>query len=290
MGFLPAIQRILAVLPQQRQTLCFSATLEQSVAALVNQYMREPGADCLGSTLKPAESVELQAFEVAGMQKPDVLRQLLYQEKGRTLVFARTKRGTERLAKQLARDGFAAAMIHGDRTQAQRTAALNSFEEGRIKCWSPPIWPRAACMFRTLCTSSTTIFQLAGRFHSSRGTNGSGRCGWTRVHPGLRRRSIRVAQYRTRAQAPHHAERVCARQFVGRKGAQHATFAHHIGIARGNFCLKWGSHPTCLPARRTWNAGAAWGVAHSCGPKTPGQGSTPSRKEGMIRGFEQGSL
>jgi ATP-dependent RNA helicase RhlE len=133
MGFLPAIRRILPVLPQQRQTLCFSATLEQSVAALVNQYLRNPVRVALGSILKPVESVELQAYEVAGMQKPDALRQLLYNEQGRTLVFARTKRGTERLAKQLQRDGFAAAMIHGDRSQAQRTAALDSFEEGRIK-------------------------------------------------------------------------------------------------------------------------------------------------------------
>lgn len=133
MGFIPAIRRILAVVPQQRQTLCFSATLEQSVASLVDQYTRNPVRIALGSVLKPVESVELQAFEVSGMQKPDALRQLLYQEKGRTLVFARTKRGTERLAKQLARDGFATAMIHGDRSQAQRTAALSSFEEGRIK-------------------------------------------------------------------------------------------------------------------------------------------------------------
>ena len=133
MGFIPAIRRILAVVPQQRQTLCFCATLEQSVASLVDQYTRNPVRIALGSILKPAESVELQAFEVSGMQKPDALRQLLYQEKGRTLVFARTKRGTERLAKQLARDGFATAMIHGDRSQAQRTAALSSFEEGRIK-------------------------------------------------------------------------------------------------------------------------------------------------------------
>ena len=132
MGFLPSIRRILAILPQQRQTMCFSATLEQSVAALVNQYLRNPVRIALGSTLKPVDSVELQAFEVTGMQKPNVLRQLLYQEKGRTLIFARTKRGTERLAKQLARDGFSASMIHGDRTQAQRIAALNSFEEGRI--------------------------------------------------------------------------------------------------------------------------------------------------------------
>lgn len=133
MGFIPAIKRILSVVPQQRQTLCFSATMEQSVAALVNQYARNPVRITLGSTLKPAEAIELQAFEVSGMQKAELLRQLLYNEKGRTLVFARTKRGTERLAKQLIRDGFAASMIHGDRTQSQRTAALDNFEEGRIK-------------------------------------------------------------------------------------------------------------------------------------------------------------
>ncbi|MGE5113951.1 MAG: DEAD/DEAH box helicase [Acidobacteriaceae bacterium] len=133
MGFLPAIRRIFSILPQQRQTLCFSATLEQSVAGLVNQYMLDPVRIALGSTLKPVDSVELQAFEVPGMQKGEVLRQLLFEHKGRTLVFARTKRGTERLAKQLARDGFAAGMIHGDRSQAQRTAALNNFEQGTIK-------------------------------------------------------------------------------------------------------------------------------------------------------------
>jgi ATP-dependent RNA helicase RhlE len=107
--------------------------MELSVASLVNRYMHNPVRIALGSTLKPAETVELQAFEVGGMQKPDALRQLLYHEKGRTLVFARTKRGTERLAKQLTRDGFSASMIHGDRTQAQRTAALNGFEQGRFK-------------------------------------------------------------------------------------------------------------------------------------------------------------
>ena len=133
MGFLPAIRRIAAQLPAQRQTLCFSATLEASVAGLVHQYMRNPVRVALGSILKPAENVELQAFEVALAEKRNVLRHLLYQEKGRSLVFARTKRGTERLAKDLARDGFAAAMIHGDRSQSQRNGALSGFEEGRFK-------------------------------------------------------------------------------------------------------------------------------------------------------------
>jgi ATP-dependent RNA helicase RhlE len=62
-----------------------------------------------------------------------VLRQLLYAEKGQTLVFTRTKRGTQRLTKELVRDGFNAAMIHGDRSQSQRNGALSGFQEGRYQ-------------------------------------------------------------------------------------------------------------------------------------------------------------
>ena len=125
MGFLPAIRRILALLPKSRQTLCFSATLEQSVAGLVHDYMRDPVRVALGSVLKPAESVELKAYEVRPGEKLDVLRQLLYDEKGQTLIFTRTKRGAQRLAQELERDGFTATMIHGDRTQSQRNGALS---------------------------------------------------------------------------------------------------------------------------------------------------------------------
>ena len=133
MGFLPALRRIATALPRERQTMCFSATLEASVAGLVNDYTRDPVRIALGSTLKPAESVDLQAFEVSQADKFDTLRQLLREEQGRTLIFARTKRGTERLAKNLIRDGFLAAMIHGDRSQSQRISALNGFEQGRFK-------------------------------------------------------------------------------------------------------------------------------------------------------------
>jgi ATP-dependent RNA helicase RhlE len=133
MGFLPAIRRIVSVLPIRRQTLCYSATLEQSVAGLVNDYMRDPVRVALGSVLKPAESVQLQAFEVRPGEKLDLLRQLLYAEKGQTLIFTRTKRGAQRLAKELTRDGFAAAEIHGDRTQSQRNGALSGFQEGRYQ-------------------------------------------------------------------------------------------------------------------------------------------------------------
>ncbi len=133
MGFLPAMRRISAVLPRDRQTMCFSATLEASVAHLVTGCMRNPVRLAFGSTLKHSESVRVQAFEVAADRKQQVLHHLLAKETGRCLIFARTKRGTERLARNLNREGFSAAMIHGDRSQSQRTAALVGFQQGRYR-------------------------------------------------------------------------------------------------------------------------------------------------------------
>jgi ATP-dependent RNA helicase RhlE len=133
MGFLPAIRRIASVLPKDRQTMCFSATLEASVAHLVNDYMKNPVRLAFGSILKPSENVHVRAFEVAPDQRGDLLQRILSKETGRCLVFARTKRGTERVAKNLNRQGFAAAMIHGDRSQSQRTTALAGFQQGRFR-------------------------------------------------------------------------------------------------------------------------------------------------------------
>ncbi|MGH9782064.1 MAG: helicase-related protein, partial [Candidatus Acidiferrales bacterium] len=132
-GFLQAIRRIVGVLPKERQTMCFSATLEASVAHLVHDYMRHPVRLAFGSTLKPSENVRVQAFEVSADGKQDLLQRLLAKETGRCLIFARTKRGAERLAKNLNREGFAAAMIHGGRSQSQRTAALTGFQQGRYR-------------------------------------------------------------------------------------------------------------------------------------------------------------
>jgi ATP-dependent RNA helicase RhlE len=133
MGFLPAIRRIASVVPKERQTMCFSATLEASVAHLVHDYMRSPVRLAFGSTLKPSENVRIQAFEVSIDRKQALLQHLLTQEPGRCLVFARTKRGAERLALSLAREGFSAAMIHGGRSQSQRNAALAGFQLGRYR-------------------------------------------------------------------------------------------------------------------------------------------------------------
>ena len=133
MGFLPAIQRILDILPRNRQTLCFSATMEHSVARLVQDCTRDAVRIALGSVLKPAASVELRAYEVRPDEKMATLRQLLDAQQGQTLIFTRTKRGAERVAKELVREGFNAAMIHGDRSQSQRNSALLGFQEARYR-------------------------------------------------------------------------------------------------------------------------------------------------------------
>jgi len=133
MGFLPAIRRIVSVVPTERQTLCFSATMDRAIVQLVRDYTKDPVRLSFGSTLKPSENVRLQAFEVADGEKSDLLCRLLNSENGRCLVFSRTKRGTERIAKSLNRQGINAAMIHGDRSQSQRTAALTGFQRGQYR-------------------------------------------------------------------------------------------------------------------------------------------------------------
>jgi ATP-dependent RNA helicase RhlE len=133
MGFLPAIRKIANMIPKDRQTLCFSATLEGSVANLVKDYTRNAVRLSFGSTTKPAENISLHAYEVTVDGKADMLHRLLTKETGRTLVFSRTKRGTERITKNLVRQGIQATMIHGDRSQSQRSAALAAFQQGRFR-------------------------------------------------------------------------------------------------------------------------------------------------------------
>ena len=133
MGFQPAIQFILGHLPSVRQNMFFSATLEHSVAHLVQRHLHNPAVVEIGSNKKPVSSVRLQLFEVAADQKLGLLRELIARERGSFLVFSRTRHGTEKLAKRLNMAGLDAAQIHGDRSQSQRTAALKGFQDGRYR-------------------------------------------------------------------------------------------------------------------------------------------------------------
>ena len=131
MGFKPAIRRIVAHLPESRQTLCYSATLSAEIREVAQAYLRQPVRIEIGSVLKPSPNVELRTFEVPGDKKQELLEHLLGSHDGSFLVFVRTKHGADRVARRLARAGHLATQIHGDRSQSQRSAALRSFSEGR---------------------------------------------------------------------------------------------------------------------------------------------------------------
>ena len=134
MGFLPAIERILSVVPSTRQSLFFSATMEKAVERLIAKHSKNPIRIAVGGAeTKPPEQVDLHVYEVENDMKFGLLRHMLTQEEGSFLVFARTKHGTDRLAKKLAAAGTHAVAMHGDRTQNQRNQALAGFRNGRYR-------------------------------------------------------------------------------------------------------------------------------------------------------------
>ncbi|MEO7649138.1 MAG: DEAD/DEAH box helicase, partial [Bryobacteraceae bacterium] len=133
MGFLPSIRRIVDAMPTARQTMLYSATIESSVAHLINTCVKNPVRIAVGSVTKPAEHVDLAYFEVEQDRKLGLLQFMLGDEQGSFLVFARTKHGADRLAKKLSRDGFKTATIHGDRSQNQRNQALKGFQNGQYR-------------------------------------------------------------------------------------------------------------------------------------------------------------
>ncbi len=133
MGFLPSIKTILKDIPESRQTLFFSATIENSVKNLIQTYLKNPVRVAMGSTTKVADNCDLHVYEVEQGDKVALLQSMLRDNKGSFLVFARTKHGTERLAKHLAMAGTKAARIHGDRTQNQRNEAMKGFKEGHYR-------------------------------------------------------------------------------------------------------------------------------------------------------------
>jgi ATP-dependent RNA helicase RhlE len=133
MGFLPVIRRILGETPSSRQTLFFSATIESSVAKLIDGYLSNPVRVSLGSVTKVADNVSLLLYEIDQERKLGLLSEMIRMEEGAFLVFARTKHGTDKLAKNLAAFGIKAARIHGDRTQSQRNEALRGFQQGSYR-------------------------------------------------------------------------------------------------------------------------------------------------------------
>jgi len=132
MGFLPEVQRLLDMVSSKRQTLLFSATLDGAVDVLVRRYQKKPARHEVAAPA-PADDRAEHVFWRAAHEDRVALTVGLVSRHESTIVFCRTKRGADRLARRLSQAGVAAAAIHGDRTQAQRDKALAAFAQGRVR-------------------------------------------------------------------------------------------------------------------------------------------------------------
>ncbi len=134
MGFLPDISRILSLLPDQRQSLMFSATFSEEIKKLAANFLRNPVLVEVAARNAPADNVRLEIVKVHESEKGAALMSLLKDRNlAQVLVFLNTKIGARRLARQLQRDGIDADAIHGDKTQDERMKALEAFKRGELR-------------------------------------------------------------------------------------------------------------------------------------------------------------
>lgn len=135
MGFLPDIQRIIQLLPKQRQNLMFSATFSGEIRKLAESFLNDPVTIEVARRNATAENVEQRVYRVADAdaKRGAVARLIRDNALEQVIVFSNTKIGASRLARQLERDGLNAAAIHGDKSQQERLATLEGFKRGEIK-------------------------------------------------------------------------------------------------------------------------------------------------------------
>lgn len=136
MGFLPAIRRVLSLLPTKRQTLLFSATMSASIEQLARSTMKDPKLVEVNTRGRAATLVDQIAYHVPQESKTALLLELLEKQREpfeRVLIFTRTRRGAERLSHVLQARDHTVKRIHADRTQPQREAALRAFSEGQAR-------------------------------------------------------------------------------------------------------------------------------------------------------------
>ncbi len=133
LGFLPQIKEILEQVPDNRQTLMFSATMPPPIERLAQIFMRDPLRCDIRPSGQIAAGIEHRLYLVKDEDRKNCLFALLREVEGSTLIFVRRKLYTEWLARQIELAGFGVARIHSDRTQSQRVEALKSFREGRVR-------------------------------------------------------------------------------------------------------------------------------------------------------------
>jgi ATP-dependent RNA helicase RhlE len=134
LGFLPDVKRILATIPRRRQTLFFSATMPPPIAKLADGILNNPVKVVVTPPASTVELITQRVMFVSRTEKPSALSRLFADpEVERAIVFTRTKRGADKVAKRLNQDGIGAQAIHGNKSQNNRERTLDGFREGRLR-------------------------------------------------------------------------------------------------------------------------------------------------------------
>lgn len=133
MGFEPQIKRIMQHVPDERQTMLFSATMPGKIAEIARKYMAKPLRVEVAPAGTTAEKIEQELFVVPKPQKMDLLLRLLDEYQGTVLVFSRTKYGAKKIARVLNKIGHTAAELHSNKTLNQRKRALEGFKNGQYR-------------------------------------------------------------------------------------------------------------------------------------------------------------
>ncbi len=134
MGFLPQLRRIMRMVPRQRQTLMFSATMATGVEQIAREFLKEPARVNIGDMSVPPSTIRQTIYPVTLDNKGSMLLEILKRDEvDSAIVFTRTKSRADRVAKLLVRNSIKAVAIHGDRSQGQRTAALAGFRAGTYR-------------------------------------------------------------------------------------------------------------------------------------------------------------
>jgi ATP-dependent RNA helicase RhlE len=133
MGFIPAIRRIFQAVPKNRHTLLFSATFLPEIKALAAQFMKDPVEIQVSAVNSVAATIAHRVHPVSAERKSELLVHLLKRDRNQTLIFCRTKHGSDRLCRHLSGGGFNVEAIHGNKSQSQRTRSLQDFKSGRTR-------------------------------------------------------------------------------------------------------------------------------------------------------------
>lgn len=133
MGFAPQINSIMVSIPQEHQTMLFSATMPKEIAGLVNKYMVKPERVEVENSVATAQLIKQELCYVEQTEKPELLKKLLHRHEGPVLVFTRTKFGASKLAKHVQILGHTSTDIHSNKSMSQRKMALEGFKAGRYR-------------------------------------------------------------------------------------------------------------------------------------------------------------